>query len=118
MIFVTGGAGFIGSNFVIDWLNTEGSPVINFDKLTYAGNMENLATLANDSRHIFVCGDINDRKLLEGLLPVIEPLHQKRVELEKDLPGLKETLFEGSRRARAIAEQTMDEVRQAMRIKY
>ena len=58
------------------------------------------------------------KKLLEGLLPVIEPLHEKRVQLEKNLPALKETLFEGSRKARVIAEKTMDEVRQAMRIKY
>jgi tryptophanyl-tRNA synthetase len=58
------------------------------------------------------------RKLLEGLLPVIEPLHEKRVQLERNIPELKETLFEGSRKARAIAEATMNEVRQAMRIKY
>jgi tryptophanyl-tRNA synthetase len=58
------------------------------------------------------------KKLLEGLLPVIEPLHEKRVQLERNLPALKETLFEGSRRARVIAEATMDEVRQALKIKY
>jgi tryptophanyl-tRNA synthetase len=58
------------------------------------------------------------KKLLEGLLPVIEPMHEKRVQLEKDLDGLNETLFEGSRKARVIAEQTMDQARQAMRIKY
>ncbi|MBU1979492.1 MAG: GDP-mannose 4,6-dehydratase, partial [Gammaproteobacteria bacterium] len=72
-IFVTGGAGFIGSNFVLDWLASEGTPVINLDKLTYAGNMENLASLANDSRHEFVHGDINDRALVEGLLRQHKP---------------------------------------------
>ena len=50
MILVTGGAGFIGSNFVIDWLRETGEPVINLDKLTYAGNPENLACLHNDAR--------------------------------------------------------------------
>ncbi|GAO34663.1 dTDP-glucose 4,6-dehydratase [Sulfuricella sp. T08] len=72
-ILVTGGAGFIGSNFVLDWLATEGTPVINLDKLTYAGNMENLASLANDARHEFVRGDINDRALVEGLLHQHKP---------------------------------------------
>jgi dTDP-glucose 4,6-dehydratase len=68
MIFVTGGAGFIGANFVIDWLAAENSPVINFDKLTYAGNLGNLAGLKNDARHIFVKGDINDRPQVAALL--------------------------------------------------
>jgi len=58
------------------------------------------------------------KRLLEDLIPVIEPLHEKRVKLENNVAGLKETLFEGSRKARVIAEQTLDEVRQAMRIKY
>jgi len=58
------------------------------------------------------------KRLLESLIPVIEPLHEKRVQLEKNIKGLKETLFEGSRKAQILAEQTMDEVRQAMRIKY
>ncbi len=58
------------------------------------------------------------KRLLEALIPVIEPLHEKRVQLEKNIDGVKETLFEGSRKARVLAEQTMDEVRQAMRIKY
>ncbi|MFB3902961.1 MAG: tryptophan--tRNA ligase [Acidobacteriota bacterium] len=58
------------------------------------------------------------KRLLEGLIPVIEPLHEKRVQLEKNVKGVRETLFEGSRKARVLAEQTMDEVRQAMRIKY
>lgn len=68
MIFVTGGAGFIGANFVIDWLAAENSPVINYDKLTYAGNLGNLAGLKNDARHIFVKGDINDRPQVAALL--------------------------------------------------
>lgn len=54
MIFVTGGAGFIGSNFVLEWLKGSDEPVINLDKLTYAGNLENLAPLSRDARHSFV----------------------------------------------------------------
>ncbi len=68
MILVTGGAGFIGSNFVLDWLRETGEPVVNLDKLTYAGNMENLAGLRNDVRHDFVQGDINDAALLAELM--------------------------------------------------
>jgi dTDP-glucose 4,6-dehydratase len=68
MILVTGGAGFIGSNFVLDWLAGGGEPVVNLDKLTYAGNLENLAPLAGDLRHVFVRGDIGDRELVAGLL--------------------------------------------------
>ena len=68
MILVTGGAGFIGSNFILDWLASEGEPVINLDKLTYAGNPGNLAALAQDARYRFVHGDINDRALVETLL--------------------------------------------------
>jgi dTDP-glucose 4,6-dehydratase len=68
MILVTGGAGFIGSNFVIDWLRETGEPVINLDKLTYAGNPENLAGLQGDKRHDFVQGDINDADLIADLL--------------------------------------------------
>ena len=59
-ILVTGGAGFIGSNFVLDWLAHSDEPVINLDALTYAGNLENLAALQGDPRHIFVQGDIGD----------------------------------------------------------
>jgi dTDP-glucose 4,6-dehydratase len=59
-ILVTGGAGFIGANFVIDWLAAGGEPVINFDKLTYAGNLENLARLEGDNSHVFIQGDIGD----------------------------------------------------------
>jgi dTDP-glucose 4,6-dehydratase len=68
MIVVTGGAGFIGSNFVLDWIAAEGEPVINLDKLTYAGNRENLRSLEGDGRHVFVQGDIGDQKLVAELL--------------------------------------------------
>src|ERR1700743_740292 len=59
-ILVTGGAGFIGSNFVLSWIKEVGSPVINLDSLTYAGNRNNLQSLGHDSRHIFVHGDMAD----------------------------------------------------------
>ena len=68
MILVTGGAGFIGSNFVLDWLGHSDEPVINLDKLTYAGNRDNLRALDNDARHRFVAGDIGDSALIEALL--------------------------------------------------
>ena len=68
MILVTGGAGFIGSNFVLDWCAGHDEPVVNLDKLTYAGNLENLAPLAGDPRHVFVHGDIGDRTLVARLL--------------------------------------------------
>ena len=64
MILVTGGAGFIGSNFVLDWLAQCDEPVINLDALTYAGNLENLASLQGDPRHIFVKGNIGDFDLV------------------------------------------------------
>ena len=67
-ILVTGGAGFIGANFVLDWLAVECDLVVNLDKLTYAGNMENLAALREESRHIFVRGDISDQSLVSELL--------------------------------------------------
>ncbi|MDP1673018.1 MAG: dTDP-glucose 4,6-dehydratase [Burkholderiales bacterium] len=73
MILVTGGAGFIGANFVLDWIAHEGTPVVNLDKLTYAGNPANLASLQNDARHIFVKGDINDRALVADLLKKHQP---------------------------------------------
>ena len=72
-ILVTGGAGFIGSNFVLDWFKTSDEPVVNLDALTYAGNLANLASLGRDARHIFVKGDIGDRALLEGLLAAHKP---------------------------------------------
>lgn len=73
MILVTGGAGFIGSNFVLDWIAGEQTPVINLDKLTYAGNLNNLADLQDDSRHVFVQGDICDGALVGRLLREHQP---------------------------------------------
>jgi len=73
MILVTGGAGFIGANFVLDWLAGSQEPVVNLDKLTYAGNAENLASLAGDARHIFVHGDIGDAALVAKLLAEHQP---------------------------------------------
>jgi len=67
-ILVTGCAGFIGSNFVHHWLSAQSERVINLDKLTYAGNLANLAALEGDERHVFVRGDIGDRPLVERLL--------------------------------------------------
>jgi dTDP-glucose 4,6-dehydratase len=68
MILVTGGAGFIGSNFVTDWLAGGDEPVVNLDLLTYAGNLQNLAAVSADPRHRFVRGDISDRDLITRLL--------------------------------------------------
>jgi dTDP-glucose 4,6-dehydratase len=68
MILVTGGAGFIGANFVLDWLAAHDEAVVNLDKLTYAGNLESLRSLRGDPRHIFVQGDIGDRALVDTLL--------------------------------------------------
>lgn len=68
MILVTGGAGFIGANFVLDWLGQSDEPLVNLDKLTYAGNLENLASLQGDARHVFVRGDIGDTALVTQLL--------------------------------------------------
>ena len=73
MILVTGGAGFIGANFVLDWLASVDEPVINLDKLTYAGNPDNLSTLQGDPRHLFVHGDICDRALVSSLLDKHKP---------------------------------------------
>ena len=73
MILVTGGAGFIGSNFVLDWFTESSEPLINLDKLTYAGNRENLQVLAGDPRHTFVHGDIGDRALIDQLLAQHRP---------------------------------------------
>jgi dTDP-glucose 4,6-dehydratase len=73
MILVTGGAGFIGANFVLDWLAAHDEPVVNVDKLTYAGNLDNLASLQGDTRHVFVQGDIGDAALITGLLNQHQP---------------------------------------------
>jgi dTDP-glucose 4,6-dehydratase len=73
MIVATGSAGFIGSNFAIDWLAAYAEPVINLDKLTYAGNLENLRSLSNNLRHTFVQGDIGDKALMEQLLTKYKP---------------------------------------------
>jgi dTDP-glucose 4,6-dehydratase len=72
-LFVTGGAGFIGSNFVLDWLASSDEPVVNLDALTYAGNLANLAGLQGDARHVFVHGDICDRALVGRLLAEHRP---------------------------------------------
>lgn len=73
MILITGGAGFIGSNFVLDWLQQSDEPIVNLDKLTYAGNLENLASLQGDARHVFVQGDLGDRSLVDRLLAEHRP---------------------------------------------
>ena len=72
-ILVTGAAGFIGSNFVLDWLKTSSETVINLDKLTYAGNRHNLATIQDDPRHTLVQGDIGDQSLVPQLLATHRP---------------------------------------------
>ena len=68
MLLITGGAGFIGSNFVLDWLADQEEALVNLDALTYAGNLENVAGLEGDARHVFVHGDICDRALIDALL--------------------------------------------------
>jgi dTDP-glucose 4,6-dehydratase len=72
-VLITGGAGFIGANFVLDWLAQHGEPVVNLDKLTYAGNLETLASLEGDARHTFVQGDIGDFALVSRLLAEHRP---------------------------------------------
>jgi len=72
-ILVTGGAGFIGSNFVLDWIALEQDSVVNLDKLTYAGNLQNLASIEGNSRHTFVRGDIGDAELVAKLLAEHQP---------------------------------------------
>jgi dTDP-glucose 4,6-dehydratase len=73
MLLVTGGAGFIGSNFVRSTIAATGEPVVNLDKLTYAGSLRNLEALRDDPRHVFVQGDIADRALVRGLLQKHKP---------------------------------------------
>ncbi|HNJ87078.1 MAG TPA: dTDP-glucose 4,6-dehydratase [Agitococcus sp.] len=72
-ILVTGGAGFIGANFVLDWLAQHDEPIVNLDKLTYAGNLDSLKSLKDDTRHIFVQGDIGDKALVSQLLAQYQP---------------------------------------------
>ena len=72
-ILVTGGSGFIGSNFVLEWLKNSDENIINLDKLTYAGNPENLAAAADDPRYTFIHGDIKDAGLVDGLLAKYKP---------------------------------------------
>jgi dTDP-glucose 4,6-dehydratase len=72
-ILVTGAAGFIGTNFVLEWIGLDLSSVVSLDKLTYAGNLNNLASIANDSRHILVHGDIGDAELVVSLLKRYRP---------------------------------------------
>lgn len=72
-VIVTGGAGFIGSNFVLDWCSTRDEVLVNVDKLTYAGNLNNLASLEGNDRHVFVHGDIGDTSLISALLYKYQP---------------------------------------------
>src|SRR5215469_7966168 len=72
-IIVTGGCGFIGSNFVLEWVANERTPVVNLDALTYAGNPENLAMVTGDPLHAFVRGNICDAELLERLFSEHRP---------------------------------------------
>jgi dTDP-glucose 4,6-dehydratase len=72
-ILVTGGAGFIGSNFILHWLQRERTPVINLDKLTYAGNLSNLSSLSDDPRHLFVRGDITKAQDVRRILNLHSP---------------------------------------------
>src|SRR5665811_1563852 len=73
-ILVTGAAGFIGANFVLDWVGLAPASIVSLDKLTYAGNLDNLASIANDSRHVFVHGDIGDIELIASLLKRYRPM--------------------------------------------
>lgn len=73
MILVTGGAGFIGGNFILDWLALQDEPVINLDKLTYAGNLDTLASVSKDRRYLFVKGEIEDRPLVSAMLAKFQP---------------------------------------------
>ena len=72
-ILVTGGAGFIGANFIVEWLSMTDEPVVNLDKLSYAGSLENLAGVKNDARHVFMRGDIADRALVAAILAEHKP---------------------------------------------
>ena len=80
-LLVTGGAGFIGANFVLDWLAQTSDPVINLDKVTYAGNLETLAPLQGDARHAFVQGDIGHGALVSSLQSAGSASAQGRTQL-------------------------------------
>ena len=92
-ILVTGGAGFIGSNFILDWLQSSDETLINLDALTYAGNLENLFALQDNERHLFVQGDIADRDLVAKLLHTHQPravinfAAESHVDRSIDAPG-------------------------------
>src|SRR6184192_3782470 len=73
MLLVTGGAGFIGSNFVVSTLAQADEPIVTLDKLSYAGSLMNLSAVSGDARHVFVRGDICDRELVRGLLRKHKP---------------------------------------------
>lgn len=73
MILVTGGAGFIGTNFVLEWVKQHNEAIVNLDKLTYAGNLQNLAEVQSNPRHVFVQGDIGDQELVLRLLQEYQP---------------------------------------------
>ena len=92
-ILITGGAGFIGSNFILDWFQSSDETLINLDALTYAGNLENLSTLQDDKHHLFVQGDIADRDLVAKLLHTHQPravinfAAESHVDRSIDAPG-------------------------------
>ena len=73
MILVTGGAGFIGSNFILDWIGQSDEPVVNLDFLTYAGHLDNLSQIPKDAKYTFVHGNIGDKALVEALLNKHQP---------------------------------------------
>lgn len=73
MLLITGGAGFIGSNFVLDWFSQRNEPILNLDKLTYAGNLQSLSSLEYNKNHLFIQGDIGDRTLIRSLLNEHKP---------------------------------------------
>jgi dTDP-glucose 4,6-dehydratase len=126
MILVTGGAGFIGSNFVQDWLQQSDEPVINLDKLTYAGNMGNLTSLSGDPRHIFVKGDIGDQQVVGELLQKYKPrailnfaaeshvdrsIHGPREFLDTNITGTFSLLEAARRHLQTLSKGEADEFR-------
>ena len=69
-ILITGGAGFIGSNFALDWLAESDETIVNLDKLTYAGNLQNLASVAGDARHVFTRSSLSDTAPVKGVFRI------------------------------------------------